>query len=128
MRPVAHPDGHDAPGLLGELVPCVAAMVDDFVIGLWNGPPSFGIVELPNHVERSGTMKNIAILGIDLGTNVRSLVGLDGVGTVVLRRRMKREGMPAFAERLLPASLRWKRAAGRIMWGGFSWIARMRSD
>jgi transposase len=62
--------------------------------------PSFGIVELPNHEERSGTMKNIAILGIDLGKNVCSLVGLDGAGAVVLRRRMKREGLPAFAERL----------------------------
>lgn len=64
--------------------------------------PSFGIVELPNHDERSGTIKNIAILGIDLGKNVGSLVGLDGAGAVVLRRRMKREGLPAFAERLSP--------------------------
>ena len=43
---------------------------------------SFGIVELPNHDERSGTMKNIAILGTDLGKNVCSLAGLDGAAAV----------------------------------------------
>ena len=47
-------------------------------------------------------MKNLAILGIDLGKNVCSLVGVDGSGNVVLRRRMKREGLPAFVERLPP--------------------------
>jgi transposase len=35
-------------------------------------------------------MKNIAILAIDLGKNVCSLVGSDGLGKVVLRRRIKR--------------------------------------
>ena len=45
--------------------------------------PSFGIVELPNHDERSGTMKNIAILGTDLGKNVCSLAGLNGAAAVV---------------------------------------------
>ena len=47
-------------------------------------------------------MKDIAILGVDLGKNVCSLVGLDVSGNVVLRRRMKRDGLPAFAERLSP--------------------------
>jgi len=45
-------------------------------------------------------MARIAILGVDLGKNVCSLVGLDEAGTVVLRRRMRREGLPAFVERL----------------------------
>ncbi len=45
-------------------------------------------------------MTTIAILGVDLGKNVCSLVGLDEAGTVVLRRRMRREGLPAFVERL----------------------------
>jgi len=35
----------------------------------------------------------IAILGIDLGKNSCSIVGLDAVGAVVLRRRMRREGV-----------------------------------
>ena len=34
---------------------------------------------------------NIVVLGIDLGKNVCSLVGLDEAGAVVLRRRAKRE-------------------------------------
>ncbi len=34
MRPVPHPDGHDAPGLIDELVPSLAAMVEDVVVGL----------------------------------------------------------------------------------------------
>ena len=36
-------------------------------------------------------MKNVSVLGIDIGKNVCSLVGLDGLGAVVLRRRAKRE-------------------------------------
>ena len=35
----------------------------------------------------------IAVLGIDLGKNSCSIVGLDGGGVVVLRRRMRREGV-----------------------------------
>ena len=34
MGPFAEPDGHDGPGLIDQLVPCVAAMVDDIVVGL----------------------------------------------------------------------------------------------
>jgi hypothetical protein len=83
--------------------------------------PSFSIVELPNHEERSGTMKSISILGIDLGKNVCSLVGLDGSSSVVLRRRIKREGLLVFAE-CLSVSSRWRRAAARIIWAGFSLI------
>ena len=33
----------------------------------------------------------IVVLGIDLGKNSCSLVGLDGRGSVILRRRMRRE-------------------------------------
>ena len=33
MRPLAHSDGHDVPGLIDELVPCEAAVVDDVVVG-----------------------------------------------------------------------------------------------
>jgi hypothetical protein len=30
---LAEADGHDAPGLVDELVPCLAAVVDEVVIG-----------------------------------------------------------------------------------------------
>ncbi len=40
----------------------------------------------------------IAILGIDLGKNSCSLVGLDHAGAVVKRRRMRPESIPAFTK------------------------------
>ena len=38
----------------------------------------------------------IVVLGIDLGKNVCSLVGLDANGAVVLRRRMRRGSLSTF--------------------------------
>jgi transposase len=43
---------------------------------------------------------SIVILGIDLGKNSCSVVGLDENGTVVVRRRMRRDGVIAFAAKL----------------------------
>src|SRR5205823_15123029 len=45
---------------------------------------------------RTKTMQ-IAVLGIDLGKNSCSVVGLDAIGRVVLRRRMSREGVVKLA-------------------------------
>ncbi|MFC3170280.1 IS110 family transposase [Paracoccus fontiphilus] len=45
---------------------------------------------------------SIVILGIDLGKNRCSVVGLDSAGTVVVRRRLRREGVIAFASKLPP--------------------------
>src|ERR1700761_7549373 len=42
----------------------------------------------------------IVILGIDLGKNICSLVGVDGDGAVVLRRRMRRQTVLTFAAKL----------------------------
>ncbi len=42
----------------------------------------------------------IAVLGIDLGKNSCSVVGLDGCGRVVLRRRLQREGVVKLATEL----------------------------
>ena len=42
----------------------------------------------------------IVVLGIDLGKNSCSLVGLDKAGAVVLRRRMRRETLPDFVSGL----------------------------
>lgn len=46
------------------------------------------------------TKTAIATLGIDLGKNSCSLAGLDASGAVVLRRRMTRDGLVAFAAAL----------------------------
>lgn len=43
---------------------------------------------------------SIVILGIDLGKNSCSVVGLDGSGSVVVRRRLRRDGVIAFASKL----------------------------
>jgi transposase len=42
----------------------------------------------------------IAVIGIDLGKNSCSVVGLDAVGKVVVRRRMRRETVIAFTSKL----------------------------
>jgi transposase len=41
-----------------------------------------------------------AIIGVDLGKNSCSLVGLDDVGKVVFRRRMRRDGVVAFCAKI----------------------------
>jgi transposase len=45
---------------------------------------------------------DIAVLGIDLGKNSCSVVGLDGSGKVILRRRMQRKTILAVAAKLSP--------------------------
>ncbi len=45
---------------------------------------------------------SIVILGIDLGKNSCSVVGLDESGAVIVRRRMRRDGVIAFAAKLSP--------------------------
>ena len=44
----------------------------------------------------------IAVLGIDLGKNICSVVGLDTAGRVVVRRRLRRESVIKFAAGLAP--------------------------
>ena len=43
---------------------------------------------------------SIVIVGIDLGKNSCSIVGLDSLGTVVVRRRLRRDSGIAFASKL----------------------------
>jgi hypothetical protein len=45
---------------------------------------------------------DISVLGIDLGKNVCSVVGLDASGAVVIRRKVRRETLIALAEKLPP--------------------------
>src|SRR6516225_1419564 len=49
-----------------------------------------------------GMGMDIAVLGVDLGKNVCSIVGLDALGAVVMRRKVRRETLIALAERLPP--------------------------
>ena len=45
---------------------------------------------------------DIAVLGIDLGKNVCSVVGLDASGAVVMRRKVRRETLIAVVAKLPP--------------------------
>src|SRR3954470_11219419 len=55
---------------------------------------------------------SIAVLGIDLGKNSCSLVGLDAGGRVVLRRRMRRETVIAFGAKLTPCVVAMEACCG----------------
>ena len=49
-------------------------------------------------------MRDVTIIGVDLGKNSCSLVGLDAAGAVVLRRRVRRDGLVALLAKL-PGSI-----------------------
>ena len=55
---------------------------------------------------------SIVILGIDLGKNSCSLVGLDASGEVVVRRRMRRDRLLTFAETLPPCVVAMEACCG----------------
>jgi transposase len=54
----------------------------------------------------------ISVLGIDIGKNVCSLVGLDASGAVVLRRRAKRETLVGLAAQLSPCVVAMEACCG----------------
>lgn len=55
---------------------------------------------------------NIVILGIDLGKNSCSVVGLDETGGVALRRRMRRDGVIGLAAKLPPCTVAMEACCG----------------
>jgi len=55
---------------------------------------------------------DIAILGIDLGKNSCSIVGLDGSGKVILRRRMQRKTIVTLAAKLSPCIIAMEACCG----------------
>jgi len=57
-------------------------------------------------------MATVAVLGIDLGKNTCSLVGLDAAGAVVLRRRVRRAGLLALLETLPPCVVAMEACCG----------------
>jgi len=54
----------------------------------------------------------IAVLGIDLGKNSCSVVGLNEAGKVVVRRRMQRHTVIAFAAKLPPCIVAMEACCG----------------
>lgn len=55
---------------------------------------------------------SIVILGIDLGKNSCSIVGFDVNGAAVVRRRMRRDGVIAFAAKLAPCVMAMEACCG----------------
>lgn len=55
---------------------------------------------------------SIVILGIDLGKNSCNIVGLDANGAVIVRRRMRRDGVIAFAAKLKPCTMAMEACCG----------------
>ena len=56
-------------------------------------------------------MTATSVLGIDLGKNNCSVVGLDSAGRLVLRRRVPRDGLAAFL-----ATAELHRGDGSVLW------------
>ena len=54
----------------------------------------------------------VSVLGIDLGKNVCSIVGLDASGAVVLRRRAKRETLIGLVAKLPPCIVAMEACCG----------------
>ena len=59
-----------------------------------------------------GMGMDISVLGVDLGKNICSVVGLDASGAVVLRRRAKRETLIALAAKLPPCVVAMEACCG----------------
>ena len=77
--------------------------------------PSSGVVESPavqKEEELDMALTAISVLGVDLGKNVCSVVGLDTSGAVVLRRKVRRETLIAMAEKLPPCVIGMEACCG----------------
>jgi transposase len=78
----------------------------------WPAPPS-GIVGSPEVQKEGWIMRTaICVLGVDIGKNICSLVGLDASGKVILRRRAKRETVIAMAAKLPPCVVAMEACCG----------------
>jgi len=78
---------------------------------LWNGPPLLPASSARLLVQKEEQGMD-AVLGVDLGKNVCSVVGLDAAGAVVMRRKMRRETLIGLAEKLPPCILAMEACCG----------------
>lgn len=58
------------------------------------------------------SMRQIAVIGVDLGKNSCSVVALDQTGAVVKRRRMRPESIVAFTKDLAPCIVAMEACCG----------------
>jgi transposase len=60
-------------------------------------------------------MNEIKVLGIDLGKDVCSVVGFDGAGKVLLRRRMRHDSILKMASGMPPCVMAMEACCGAII-------------
>ena len=60
-------------------------------------------------------MATISVLGVDLGKNVCSVVGLDASGAVVMRRKVRRETLIGLAAKLPPCMVAMEACSAPII-------------
>jgi transposase len=79
----------------------------------WPAAPS-GVVRSPELQEEDLGMAlaTISVLGVDLGKNVCSVVGFDGAGKVVMRRKVRRETLIGLAAKLPPCVVAMEACCG----------------
>ena len=65
-------------------------------------------------------LATISVVGVDLGKNVCSVVGLDASGAVVMRRKMRRGTLTGLAEKLPACVVGMEARCGAITWAAFS--------
>lgn len=89
---------------------------------LWDGPPSPSGASCARTRRRGPTTTTpIAMLGIDLGKNICSLAGLNANGSVVLQKKMTREGVVAFTSALVPCIVAMEACCGApFLWRTFA--------
>lgn len=79
---------------------------------LWMARPSCYSSMGATELDQKGNQMGIAVLGIDLGKNTCSVVGLDASGQVVLRRRMQRNSVVTLAAKLSPCIVAMEACCG----------------
>src|SRR5580692_304532 len=87
VHPTPRPDQNPA----GDNAAFSRAAAAPLLRSLWNGPPLPPGEIVSSEIQTEERSMKIAVLGIDLGKNVCSVVGLDASGAVVLRRRVRRD-------------------------------------
>lgn len=84
--------------------------------------PSSGAVRLlaVQEEELDMALAAISVLGVDLGKNVCSVVGLDSSGAVVMRRKVRRETLIGLVEKLPACVVAMAACCGATTSAGYS--------
>jgi len=93
-----------------EPAPFLGVPIRDHAYGM--ARPSVRRSRLAEETQLEGLNMKVSVLGIDLGKNICSIVGLDETGAVVLRRRVKRKTLIGVAAKLSPCIVAMEACCG----------------